>query len=82
MQLPNNANMPNICYIYKRTTIARKSREEIRSYIKRFANFTNVFRREAVVVPVEPTMPEILRSTKHMKHSTRGCLQDYKSKKT
>jgi len=39
--------------------------DTIRSYIERFADFTDVFRRETVIIPVEPTVPEILGSTQN-----------------
>ena len=40
----------------------------IQSYIKRFADFANVFGCKAVIIPVKPTVPEILGSTKYTKH--------------
>jgi len=46
-------------------TVQQYNTRQILSYIKRFADFTDVFGCKAVIVPVKPTVPEILGSTKY-----------------
>jgi len=52
------------------------------SYIKWLADFTDVFRRQTMVVPVEPTVPEILGSTKYTQTSVPTKYTDYITSKS
>jgi len=67
LQLDNN------CRIYAEDMLFttdlkrhRRNRMNALSYIEWLADFTDVFRREAVIVPVEATVPEIFGSAKRI----------------